>query len=52
MKNCAKRCDVIAARGLVSRHAARNLLWGNKNANDEEMQAAVKAAQAADFVQT
>ena len=53
LEELREKVHVVLQRAVLFRGTLReNLLWGNKNANDEEMQAAVKAAQAADFVQS
>ena len=53
LEELREKVHVVLQRAVLFRGTLReNLLWGNKNANAEEMQAAVKAAQAADFVQS
>ncbi len=53
LEELREKVHVVLQRAVLFRGTLReNLLWGKKNANDEEMQAAVKAAQAADFVQS
>jgi ATP-binding cassette, subfamily B, multidrug efflux pump len=45
------KVHVVLQRAVLFHGSLRdNLLWGNKNASDDEMLSAVKAAQASDFV--
>ncbi len=45
------KVHVVLQRAVLFKGSLKdNLLWGNKNASDDEMLAAVKSAQAADFV--
>ncbi len=45
------KVHVVLQRAVLFKGSLKdNLLWGNKNASDEEMLSAVKSAQAIDFV--
>lgn len=45
------KVHVVLQRAVLFKGSLKdNLLWGNKNASDEEMLSAVKSAQAGDFV--